>query len=77
MVRELHWEKYFKHGDTFADLYTVTEMRINSDIWHWSIINQIFIGMSSKKLVINKSRKFGKILNWSPNEVCGKVFNEL
>ena len=56
------------------DLCTISEMRIISDAWNWSIINQIFF-VRSVKSVINI--KLGKVsLNWTPNKMCRKVFNE-
>ena len=55
-------------------LHTVSEMGSISDIRNCTITNQIFLGMSVK-LVINI--RFYKVpLNWSPNKICGKVFNE-
>ena len=54
-------------------LHTVSEMGSISDIRNCTITNQIFLGMSVK-LVINI--RFYKVpLNWSPNKICGKVFN--
>ena len=54
-------------------LYTVSEMRSTSDIRNWTITNQIFLGMSVKSVI---NIRFYKVpLNWSPNKICGKVFN--
>ena len=39
-----------------------------------SIINQIFLGILVKSVI---NIKYGKMpLNWSPDKICGKVFNE-
>ena len=57
-----------------TDLYTVSEMRIISDIWNWSLINQILLGILFESVM---NVKFGKgPLNWSPNKIRGNVFNE-
>ena len=54
-------------------LYIVSEMRSTSDIRNWTITNQIFLGMSVKSVI---NIRFYKVpLNWSPNKICGKVFN--
>ena len=54
-------------------LHTVSEMRSTSDIRNWTITNQIFLGMSVKSVI---NIRFYKVpLNWSPNKICGKVFN--
>ena len=54
--------------------YAVSEMKIISVIWNWSIINQIFLGILVKSDI---NIKYGKMpLNWSPDKICGKVFNE-
>ena len=54
--------------------YAVSEMKIISDIWNWSIINQIFLGILVKSDI---NIKYGKMpLNWSPDKICAKVFNE-
>ena len=53
---------------------TVSELRSISDIRNWIITNQIFLGMSVKSVI---NIRFDKVpLNWSPNEICGKVLNE-
>ena len=52
---------------------TVSELRSISDIRNWIITNQIFLGMSVKSVI---NIRFYKVpLNWSPNKICGKVFN--
>ena len=55
-------------------LYTVSKMRSTSDIKNWTITNQIFPGMSVKSVI---NIRFYKVpLNWSPNKIYGKAFNE-
>ena len=57
---------------------TVSEMRIVSDIWNWSLLLEIFLSMSSRKLVIYKSTKFDKRpLKWSSNEYVEKCLMNL
>ena len=52
-------------------LHTVSEMKSIRDIRNWTIINQVFLGMLVKAVIIGKVP-----LNWSPNKIWGKVFNE-
>ena len=56
-----------------AYLHTVSEMRSISGMRNWTIANQIFLVMSVKSVI---NIRFYKVpLNWSPNKICGKVFN--
>ena len=55
-------------------LRTFSEMRSIRDIRNWTVINQIFLGVLVKSVI---NIWFDKVpLNWSPNKIYGKVFNE-
>ena len=58
-----------------TDLFNVSEMRIIiDDKWNWLIFDQMLLGLLVKSVINVKSGKGP--LNWSPNKICGKVFNE-